>query len=81
VQRRRVGWARHVAGIAETMNVQRILVGKREDRRQFVILHADGDNIKIYLTDENEDLYFILLAQGMDQCQAVVNTVMNFWIT
>ena len=61
------------------MCMQGILIGKAEGRRTCETLHTDtGIKIELVLKQECVRLYFILLAQGMDWCHAVVVTVMKF---
>jgi hypothetical protein len=67
---------------APKKNAYRILVGKPEGnrplgrpRRRWV------DNIRMYLREREWDgIYWIDLAQDMDQWMVLVNTVMNFGV-
>jgi hypothetical protein len=79
IKSRRMKWAGNVAGMGETRNAYRILVGKSvgkiplgRPRRRWV------DNIKIDRREIGWDsMDWIDLAQDRDQWRALVNTVMN----
>jgi hypothetical protein len=72
-------WAGHVARTGEKRNAYKIFVGKPEgkrspgrQRRRWV------DNIKMDLRGIGwNGMDWIDLAQDMNQCRALVNTVMN----
>jgi hypothetical protein len=75
IRSRRMQWAGHVARMGEMRTAYRILVGKPEGKRPLGRpRHRWVDNIKIYLTE--------IGGNGLDWIDmALVNTVLNFWIT
>jgi hypothetical protein len=80
---RRMRWAGHVALMGEKLNAYRILVGKTEEKRPLGRPRRKWvDNIKIHLRVlEWYGLGWIDLAQDRDQWRALVNTMMNIWVT
>jgi hypothetical protein len=79
IKSRRMRWAVHAAGMEETRNAYRILVGKPEGKRPLGRpRHRWMDNIKMDLREIGSDcMDWIELAQDRDQWRALVNTVMN----
>jgi hypothetical protein len=83
IKSRRMRWAGHVARAKETRNSYRILVGNPEGqrplgrpRRRWV------DNIKMDLREIGWDgMDWIDLAQDRDKWRALVNTVINLWVS
>jgi hypothetical protein len=65
--------------MGEMRNAYKILVGNPEGKRPFArSRHGWEDNIRMYVREIGwEGLNWMHLAQGMDQWQALVNTVMN----
>jgi hypothetical protein len=76
---RRMRWAAHLARMGETRNAYRILVEKKEGKRQIGRPRRRWeDNIEMDLREIGwVGIDWIELAQDRDQCRAVVNTVMN----
>jgi hypothetical protein len=75
---RRMRWAGHVARMGKKRNTYRLLVGKRplrRSRRRWV------DNIRMVLREVGRgDVDRIDLAQDMDKCGALVNSLMNLQV-
>jgi len=73
----------HVARIGESRGVHRMLVGKPEGKRPFGILrHRWEDNIKVDLQEVGyEGMDWIELAQDRDRWWALVNVVINLWVS
>jgi hypothetical protein len=67
-------WAGHIACIRETRNAYKVLVGKSEGKRPFVILrHRWEDNIKMDVKEMGwEVMDCIHLAQDRDWWHALV---------
>jgi hypothetical protein len=75
-----MGRACNIHGVKK--NVCRILVGKPEGKRP-VGRHKDKweDNIKMNIIETEQDgMGWVDLAQDMDQCRALMNTVMNLGV-
>jgi hypothetical protein len=72
----------HVAHMEEKMNLCRISVGKPEGKRWLGKSRRRWeDNIKIDLGEIGwGDIAWIHLAQDRDQCNALVNAVMNLQV-
>jgi hypothetical protein len=83
IKSRRMRWAGHVARMGETRNAYRILVGKPEEKRPLERPRRRWmDNIKMDLGEIGCDgRDWIELAQDRDQWRALVNTVMNLWVS
>jgi hypothetical protein len=79
----RMRWAGHVARMGEKRNVYRLLVGKPEGRRpQGRPIRRWIHNIKIDLLEiELNVVDWIGLAQDRYRWRALVNAVMNLWVT
>jgi hypothetical protein len=79
IKSRRMRWAGYVARMGETRNVNKLLVGKPEERRPLgKSIHRWIDNIKIDLLEIGVNVVdWIGLGQYRDRCRALVNTVMN----
>jgi len=75
-------WPGHVARIGEMRNVDKILVGKPEWKKQFRRTRRRWeDNIRLDLMGVGwEAVDWIRLAQDRDKWRALVNTVMNLWV-
>jgi hypothetical protein len=73
-------WGGHVARVVKLRNAYEILAGRSEGEKQLGSPRCRWeDNIKIYLGEiVLEEMDWVYLAQDRDQCQAFVNTVMNF---
>jgi hypothetical protein len=76
----RIRWAGHIARMGEMRHVYNILDGKPEGKRALGRPSCRWeDNTRLDLrVIEWEVVHLMHLAQGRDQWQAVVNTVMNF---
>jgi transcription termination factor 2 len=83
IKSRRMRWAGHVARMGETRNPYRILVGKSEGKRSLGRPRRKGmDNINIDLREiEWDGMDWINLAQDRDRWRALVNKVMNLWVS
>jgi hypothetical protein len=75
-------WVRHVARVGEEKKVNNVLVGKPKGKRPLGRLRYTWEGgIKLDLREISwEGVEWIHLAWDRDQCQAVVNTVMNPWV-
>ena len=70
-----------MARIGEGRDVHRILVGKPEGKRPLGRPRRRWeDNIKMDLQEVGGGADWMELAQDRDRWQALVNTVMNFWV-
>jgi len=80
---RRIRWAGHVAHMGESRGVYRILVGKPEGKRPLGRpRHSWEDNIKMDIQEVGcGGMDWIKLTQDRDRRQALVNAVMNFWVS
>jgi hypothetical protein len=80
---RRMRWAGHVARLGDKRNVYRLLVGKPEGTRPIGTPRRRWiDNIKMDLFEIGLSvLECIGLAQDRYSWRALVNEVMNFWVT
>jgi hypothetical protein len=80
---RRMRWVGNIARVGEKGNAYMILVGKPEDKRPLGRQRRWWlNNIKMDLRMIGlYDMDWIDLAQGRGQWKALVNTVMNFWVT
>jgi hypothetical protein len=78
----RMRWAVHVAYVKEMRQEYKILVGKHEGKRPLGRpRYRWEDNIRMDLREIGlVSVYWIHLAQDMDQWQALVNMVLNIWI-
>jgi hypothetical protein len=83
IKPRRVREAGHVARMGEKRNAYKILVGKPEGKRPLGIPRDRwGDNIRLCLREIGwGGMDWIDLAQDRDQWRALVNTVMNLWVS
>jgi hypothetical protein len=83
IKSRRMRLAGHVARMGETRNAYRILVGKPEGKRPLGRPRRRWvDNIKTDLREIGWDgMDWNELAQDRDQWRALVNMVMNFWVS
>jgi len=80
IKTRRMRWVGHVARMGERRGVQRVLVGKPEDKRPLGRSRRRWeDNIKMDLQEVGCGDW-IDLAQDRDWCQALLNAVMNLRI-
>jgi len=79
----RMRWAGHVAGMGKRRGVYRALVGKTERKRPLGRSRGKWvDNIKMDLQEVRYgSMDWINLAQDRDRWQAVVNEVMNLWVS
>jgi hypothetical protein len=75
-------WEWHVAGVGDTRNIYKIMVGKPEGKSSLGRTRRRWrDNTKIDLREIGWKVVdWIHVAQDMDQWRVVVNTVMNPWI-
>jgi hypothetical protein len=72
-------WAGHVARMGKKRNAYRLLVGKRPLRRS---RHKWVNNIKMDLLEIGwGGVDWIGLAQDRDKWRALVNVVMNLWVS
>ena len=73
----------HAAQVGEKKNAYSILVKKPEEKKSVGrTMHMWKDNIKVDLKGIRWDsMDWIHLAQDRDQWQAVMNIVMNLWVT
>jgi hypothetical protein len=77
----RMGWVEHVAHIGE-IRADRIFVRKPDGKRPLGRPRHRWNDISMDLGETGwEGVEWMHLAQDRDQWQAVVNTVMNLWIT
>jgi len=75
-------WARHVVRMRVGRGVHRVLVGKPEEKRPLGRpRHRWEDNIKMNLWEVGGGGDWMELAQDRDRWRALVNTVMNFWVS
>jgi len=83
IKSRKIRWAGHVARIGERRGACRILVWKTEGKTPLGRpRHRWEDNIKMELHEMGwGGIDWINLAQGSDRWQALVNAVMNLWVT
>jgi hypothetical protein len=83
IKSRRMRWAGHVAGMGETRNAYRILVGKPEEKRPLGRPKRRWvDNIKMDVSEIGWDgMDWIELAQDRNQWRVLVNTVMNLGVS
>jgi hypothetical protein len=83
IKSRRMSCSGHVARMGEKRNVCRLLGGKPEGERPLGRPRQRWvDNIKMDLGDLGwNDVYWIGLAQDRDKWRALVNAVMNFWVS
>jgi hypothetical protein len=72
-------WADHIARIGESRDAYRVLVGKREEKRQLRRPRRRWeDNIKMDIQEVGcEVMDWIDLAQDRNSWRAIVNVVMN----
>jgi hypothetical protein len=75
--------AGHVACMGVKRNAYRVLMAKPEGKRPLGWpRHRSVDNIKVSLRETGwGGMDRIHLAQNTDQCQAIVNTVMNLQVS
>jgi hypothetical protein len=83
IKSKRVRWTGHVARMGKNRNAYRILVGKPEGKRPLGRpRHRWEDNIRMDLREiEEGGMGWIYLAQDRDQWRALVNTLMNLWVS
>jgi hypothetical protein len=75
-------WAGHVARVGETTGEYRILVGRLEGRRPLGRPRCRWeDNIKMAVQEVGWNMDWIELAQDRDRWRALVNAVMNLWVS
>ena len=68
--------------MGEGRGVHRVLVGKPEEKRPLGRpRHRWEDNIKMNLWEVGGGGDWMELAQDRDRWRALVNTVMNFWVS
>ena len=82
IKSRRMKWAGHVAHMGERRGVYRVVVGKFEGRRPIGRpRHRWEDNIKMDLQEVRcRGMDWIVLSQGRDRWQAIVNAVLNLQV-
>jgi len=81
VKSRGMRWVGHVAHMGEGRGVHRVLVGKPEGKRPLGRPKRRwGDNIKIDIWEVGGGGDWTELSQDRDRWQALVKTVMNFWV-
>jgi hypothetical protein len=80
---RRMSWAGHVACMGEKRNAYIVLVGKPEGQRPLGRpRHRWEDSIEMDCREIGwAGVDWIHLAQDKDLCLALVNMVMNFWVS
>jgi hypothetical protein len=78
-----VRWTGHIACMGDMRNACKIVIRKSEGKRPFKRLrHRWEDNIGMDLQDIGlEGVDWMHLAQDRDQWQALVNMVMNLWVS
>jgi len=83
IKSRRMRWAGHVALMGERRGAYRVLVWKPEEKRPLERPRSRWeDNIKMDLREVGSGVKdWIELAQDRDRWQALVNAVMNLWVT
>jgi transcription termination factor 2 len=83
IKPRRMRWAGHVARVGENRNAYRILMGKPEGKRPLGRPRRMWrDNIRMDLRETGwGGMDWIDLAEDRDQWRALVNTVMNLWVS
>jgi hypothetical protein len=83
IKSRRMRWTGHVARMGEKRNVYRLLIGKPEGRRPLGRPRCRWiDNIKIDLLEIGLSVVdWIGLAQDRYRWRALVNVVMNLWVS
>ena len=75
-------WVNHVARLRARRGSYRILVAEFEVRRPLErLMRRRDDTTKTDLRKVGWGLDWIDLAQDMDRWRAVVNAVMNFWVS
>ena len=82
IKSRRMRWAGHVARMEEGRVVHKVLVGKPEGKRPLGRPRRRWkDNIKVNLKEVGRGCGdWVELAQDRGRWQALVSTVMNFWV-
>jgi len=83
IKSRRMKWAGHVARMGERRGVYRVVVGKPEGKRQLGRpRHRWENNIKMDLQEVGcGGMDWIELAHDMERWRALVNAVMNLWVS
>jgi hypothetical protein len=83
IKSRRLIWAGHIPCMGERRLAYRVLVGRTEGRRLLERpRHRWEDNIKMDFRDMGwGSMDWIDLAQDRDSWQALVNAVMNLWVS
>jgi hypothetical protein len=83
IKSRRMRWAGHVASIWDSSGVYRVLVGKPEGKRLLGRpWRGKEDNIKMGLQEVRyEGMDWIDLVQDRYGWRALVNAVMNLWVS
>jgi hypothetical protein len=83
IKSRRTRWTGHVARMWEKRNVYRLLVGKPEGKRPLGRPRRRWvDNIRMGLGEVGwVDVNWIGLAKDRNRWRAVVNSVLNLWVS
>jgi transcription termination factor 2 len=83
IKSRRMRWAGRVARMGEERNVYRVVMGKPEGKRPPGRPRRRWkDEIRMDLREIGwGSVDWIQLAQDMERWRAVVNTVMNLWVS
>jgi hypothetical protein len=82
VKLERLRWAWHVPHMGKKRNAYKVMVGKPEEKRPLGKPRCRReDNIEMDIRGLGwGSMDWIHLAEDRNQCEALVNIVMNFWV-